>query len=597
MCGISGQYRFDGAPVDRDLVGRMSRRLSHRGPDGSGHYFGRKVGLGHRRLAVIDLEGGGQPMFDRGRSLYLVANNEIYNYQELRRELEAKGHGFETASDTEVILRLFMEEREQCFRRLEGMFALALWDEKDGALFLARDPFGIKPLYYYRDASVFIFASEMKALLEFPGLDRGLDLLALDRYFGSLALPEPRTIFRKVRKVPPGHFIKVRGDEVRLERFWEPRSGLATAPRRGRQTPAGELEEQLRERLERTVEVSLRSDVPVGLLLSGGVDSSAVAALAARVSGRRLHTFSASFGESAFDESAFSRLVSREVGSRHHEVLVTKGRATRIASRLAELMDEPFADSSSIPTYAVCELAGRHVKTVLSGEGADELFGGYPWHVVEAPPGRAWNSAALAEHPTRVIFKEGERDALYSRGWRREVSKLRRSESDAGGPEGHPPLSPLNRSLLEDLRTYLPSDILFKSDRVSMLHSVEVRVPFLNRQFAEFALGLPERMKVRGKRRKYLLKRAMSGLLPEVILERPKQGFGIPMDLWLWEKGRWRDMVYDTIFSRRTRERGQFDMQVLERLQHEHERLDNFHGYKLWTVYTFETWQRAFLDR
>jgi asparagine synthase (glutamine-hydrolysing) len=597
MCGINGQLRFDASPVDRNLVKRMTRRLAHRGPDGAGHYFGRKIGLGHRRLAIIDLEGGRQPMLDHDRSLCLVSNNEIYNYLELRRELEAKGYRFKTASDTEVILHLFKEERERSFRKLEGMFAFAIWDDAEEALYLARDPFGIKPLYYYQDSSVFIFASEMKALLEYPVLDCELDLAAIDRYLGSLALPEPRTVFRRVRKLPAGHFLKVRGGKLRLEQYWEPRFETPSLDGRGRKVSVNDLEDQLRDQLERTVKLSLRSDVPVGLLLSGGVDSSTVAAFASRESGKRLHTFSAAFSENEFNEASFSRLVSKGFGTRHHEVLVTKKRATRIASSLAELMDEPFADSSSIPTSAVCELASAYVKTVLSGEGADELFGGYSWHVTKAPAGRAWDAEAIAEHPARVVFAANDRNALYSKDWKNELRRLGSSAPPSVESAKLTGLSSLNRSLIEDFRIYLPSDILFKSDRMSMIHSLEVRVPFLNHRFAEFAIRLPEKMKVNGATRKYLLKRVMTGILPKAILERPKKGFAIPMDLWLWEKGHWREMIYDTIFSRRTRERGQFDMKILDRLQHEHERLENFHGYKLWTIYTFEMWQRAFLDR
>jgi asparagine synthase (glutamine-hydrolysing) len=597
MCGISGQLRFDGKPVDQALLKRMTRRLIHRGPDDVGHFFGRKIGLGNRRLAIIDLKGGHQPMFNEDRSLYLVSNNEIYNYTELRAELRVKGYTFGSSSDTEVLLYLFEEYKEQAFRRLEGMFACAIWDEASETLVLARDPFGIKPLYYYHDEAIFIFASELKALLEYPELDRELDLVAIDKYFGSLALPEPHSVFRKVGKLPAGHFLRVSGSKVQVRRYWSPQFKAQPASGRGAKLSESELEEGLRDQLKQTIEISLRSDVPVGLLLSGGVDSSSIAAFASRGSGRLLQTFSATFGEDEFNEAAFSSLVSKKLGTRHREVLVTKRRATRIAARLAELLDEPFADSSAIPTYAVCELASKYVKTVLSGEGADELFGGYPWHLNQPPPGRAWDALAIAEHPSRVIFAADERAILFSGWWKSELQKLRKNRSRSIEPPSLARLSPLNRSLLEDLRIYLPSDILFKSDRVSMIHSLEIRVPFLNQQFAEFAMRLPEKMKVNGERRKYLLKRAMAPTLPKSILERPKKGFSIPMDLWLWEKGEWREMIYDTIFSRSTREREQFDMKALERFQHEHERLERCHGYKLWAVYVFEMWQRNFLDR
>lgn len=585
--------RFDDRPADRALVKRMTRRLSHRGPDDVGYYFGRQVAFGHRRLAIIDLKSGQQPMFDNARSVCLVSNNEIYNHVELRRELEAKGCGFKSSSDTEVILHLFKEERERGFVKLEGMFAFAVWDDPSETLYLARDPFGIKPLYYYQNSKVFLFASEMKALLEYRELDRELDLEAIDGYFASLAIPEPRSVFRRVRKLPAGHFLKVRGGKVVIERYWEPRFATISQPRLSSEGSVKELEEQFRNQLRRSVRVSLRSDVPVGLLLSGGVDSSSIAAFASRESQKPLHTFSVAFDEDEFNESSFSRCVSEALGTRHHEVLVTKGRATRIATRLAELMDEPFADSSSIPMYAVCELASRYVKTVLSGEGADELFGGYPWHTLKAPRRRACDG----EHPSRLVLSENERGALYSSDFKSGLEKLCRRRSSHLVESHHTKrLSALNRSLLEDLRIYLPSDILFKSDRVSMIHSLEVRVPFLNREFADFATRLPDKMKVNGAIRKYLLKRAMKSILPRPITQRPKKGFSIPMDLWLWEKGKWRDMIYDTIFSRRTRERAQFEMKTLERFQHEHERLERFHGYKLWTVYVFEMWQRTFLD-
>jgi asparagine synthase (glutamine-hydrolysing) len=591
MCGISGQLRFDDLPVDQNLVRRMTRRLSHRGPDGAGHYFGSKIGMGHRRLAIIDLESGHQPMFNQDRSLCIVANNEIYNYLELKAELQAKGSRFKTTSDTEVILHLFQAVRERTFRKLEGMFALAIWDAAADTLFLARDPFGIKPLYYYHDSSVFLFASELKSLLEYSALNKELDLSAIDTYFGSLALPEPHSVFCKVKKLPAGHFAQVRRGRVRLQRYWEPRFGAVRKNGPGRSDSIRSLENQVRSELERTVKVSLRSDVPVGLLLSGGVDSSTITAFACRQT-NRLHTFSAAFSEDEFNEASFSRLVSKKFDTRHHEVLVTKRRATQIAARLVELIDEPFADSSAIPTYAVCELASARVKTVLSGEGADELFGGYPWHIASRSQS-SLDDRAIKDHPAKTIFSPEARAALYSQDWKSKLSKIGKKDLNSADSAN---LSTLNRFLLDDLRIYLPSDILFKSDRVSMLHSLEIRVPFLNRQFAEQAMKLPDKMKVNGPLRKYLLKRIMADVLPKAVIDRPKKGFAIPMDLWLWEKGAWREMIYDTVFSRRTRERGQFDMGTLERLQHEHERLERLHGYKLWTVFVFEMWQRAFLD-
>jgi asparagine synthase (glutamine-hydrolysing) len=567
MCGISGQLKLDATPVDRGLVRRMTRALAHRGPDDERFHFEGVVGLGHRRLSIIDAAGGAQPMTLPGpRTLRLVSNSEIYNYVELRSELVALGHQFVSRSDTEVILRLFAAEGEAGFLRLEGMFAIAIWDEAAQTLYLARDRFGVKPLYYCHDHSAFLFASELKALLQYRGLDRTLDRIAIDSYFGSLALPEPRTVFRNVHKLPPGHLLTVRQGRVKQSRYWNPASEMV------RKRPVARPAEELLEEIERSVRISLRSDVPVGVLLSGGLDSSTVTAMAARASGTRLHTFSAAFREGDFDEGHWARLVAKRFGTRHHEVLVTKSKATAIAQELVEHFDEPFADSSSIPMYAVCRAASQVVKTALSGEGADELFGGYPWH----------GSGPLDDHPARMIFTREERDELYARRWRRPARRL---------PPEHG-LSRLKRSLLEDLRTYLPSDILQKSDRVSMMHSLELRVPFLNHRLAGFALRLPDQLKVRGEVRKFLLRQVMKGMLPREVISRPKKGFSIPMDLWLWEKGPWRDMVYDTVFSGSLRRRGLFDLAVLRRMQREHDRLERLHGYRFWTLFMFENWQQ-----
>ncbi len=589
MCGFSGQLRLDGAPADRALVKRMTARLRHRGPDAGAHYFSRSIGLGHRRLAIIDSAGGGQPMLNDRRSLCVVSNSEIYNYLELRQDLGAAGRRFKTSSDTEVLLSALEHYGTKALDRLEGMFALALWNDVEETLVLARDPFGIKPLYYYADGGSLLFASELKSLLVYPRLDRELNLPAIDRYFGSLALPEPHSVFRRVHKLPAGHILTAGQGRVRLERYCAPPPVRGHGM--GRAASGDTPQQRLGEALQHTVQLTLRSDVPVGVLLSGGVDSSTVAALAVTHSPRRVHTFSATFGETQYDESQASRLVARHLGTRHHEVMVTRDQAARIAARLTQTIDEPFADSSAVPTFAVCELASAHVKTVLSGEGADELFAGYPWHLPLRDGSRA---ARIGEHPSATIFRHSERAGLYSPRWRRDMPVKRPSRrlTPLASRQG----SPLRRALLSDLAGYLPSDILFKSDRVSMTHSLEVRLPFLNRGFAEFVMALPDRLKIREGIQKYLLKRTAAKWLPRTVVTRPKQGFSIPIDLWLWQKGAWRDLVYDTVFSRRTRERDQFNLQLLERMQREHDHLEGLHGHRLWTVFIFEAWQRRFMD-
>lgn len=521
--------------------------------------------------------------------LTIVANNEVYNYRELREELAAGGDRFGTESDTEVILRLFAREGPRSVSRLEGMFAFAIWDADTHTLHLARDRFGVKPLYYTVDGGRVLFASEMRAILADPRVPRELDPMAIDGYFASLAIPEPRTALRRVCKLPAGHIMSVQRGRVAIEPYWRPAAAFRQSSQ-GTARPVARIQADLEAALIRSVTISLRSDVPVAVLLSGGLDSSTVAAIAAREAGTRLSTFSAAFEESAFDESNYARLVATRLGTDHHEVLVTRNRATDIAERLAGTIDEPFADASAVPTSAVCELAGRSVKVVLSGEGSDELFGVYPWHQAAA------RGRTRAEHPFRVVFTREERRHLYSPAFRRRIDTARLREGAGRPPRGRQGLSRLSRSLLADLLGYLPSDILFKSDRMSMQHSVELRVPYLNHALAAFVMGLPDAQKVRGTVGKFALRRLARPLLPTAVIARAKKGFAVPMDLWLWQKGRWRDLICDVVFSRRTRERGQIRMAPLEELRRRHDRIETMAGYRLWTVFMFEMWQRSFLD-
>jgi asparagine synthase (glutamine-hydrolysing) len=568
---------MDEGTVDRRLVRRMARRLAHRGPDDAGFYFDRAIGICHRRLSLIDPAGGAQPMLDERGTRCLAANNEIYNYLELRERLLRAGDRFRTESDTEVMLRALVRYGPRALDTFDGMFALAFWDRERESLLLARDPFGVKPLYYFEAGGSLFFASELKALLASPAIPCELDLDAMDGYLRTLAVPDPLTVLKGVRKVPAGHYLVVRHGRVTVDRYWLP---ALHSPPAGRTPRLAGAATELADRLRQSVAISLRSDVPVGVLLSGGLDSSTVTALAVQSSSRRLHTFSAGFAEAEFDESGAGRAVAKHFGTTHHEVSVTKALATRLALRLAKSLDEPFADSSSIPTLAVCELASRHVKAVLSGEGSDELFGGYPWHR-DLRAGRA-------EHPAHTVYRRAERQRVRRRhlappARRRPSTRMRGTTL-------------LQRALARDLTGYLPSDILFKSDRVSMLESLEVRVPYLNRCVAEYAMTLPDAWKIRGREQKLILRRVARPLVPPSVLNKRKQGFSIPMDLWLWQPGEWRDMVNDTIFSRRTAERDQFDMRELERLRVQHDRLERLNGYKLWTVFMFEMWQREFLD-
>ncbi|MGE0449284.1 MAG: asparagine synthase (glutamine-hydrolyzing) [Vicinamibacterales bacterium] len=601
MCGIAGQVVGDGSAVDGDLVRRMTRALAHRGPDGESVRLGPQHGLGHRRLSLIDLEGGGQPQANEDGTVWVVSNSEIYNYVELRRALVARGHRFATSSDTEVIVHLYEDLQERCVDPLVGMFAFAVWDMRRRVLLLARDRFGVKPLYYSVRGSELLFASEMRALLESPTLRRDLDYGALHQYFLHLTVPEPASILADVRKLPAGHVLVWRNGHADERAYWD-----VTAP-----TPEGDALdhalddafydaldeagaiERLDAALAESVDLSLRSDVPVGLFLSGGVDSSLLAWMASRNATAPLQTFSAAFEDHQSDERAFSRMVARACGTTHHEVEITLRDAVDILPALCGALDEPFADSSAIPTYLLARAARRQVKAVLTGEGADELFGGSPWHVGGA---RSADPYGLLNPPAKTIFTPDDLKAVYSDDLWDAVSRC-----EAPMPPGLDAKlarcpGRFEQGLCADLHVYLPSDLLMKTDRMTMLASLEARVPFLNHPFAELAWRLPSRFKVKDSVRKYILKKLGAGRLPEPVLSRPKQGFSIPMDLWLWRPGAFRDMVLDTLGDARTRARGQFDMTVVDTMVREHDRIERFHGYRLWTLFAFETWQRTFVD-
>jgi len=590
MCGIVGQLRFDDAGVDRSLVQRMASSLRYRGPDGSGFHFDRRIGLGHRRLALVDPKGPGQPIGSDDGSLWLTGNHEIYNYRELRKDLERQGHRFRTSGDAEVILRLFESIGVDAFSKLTGMFALALWDAKSETLYLARDPFGIKPLHYTRGTGgTFLFASEMRALLCDDAVGRSIDPLALDGYLRSLSVPEPRSILQSVSKVPAGHFLQVTRHATKAHRYFELEVGGG-----GKTGSEAELVEEFRLALDETVWQSLHADVEVGCFLSGGVDSSALLAASSRLYDRPIRTYSLGFDEPAFDERPYSRLVSEAFNSRHCEVRLSREKAVDIAERIVDHLDEPFADSSALPTFALAERAAQDLKAVLSGEGMDELCAGGIWHGPDFAPVSGDQDEAVLEDPRRAIFNTSALAGLYLGGlpgglqiepaakFKPETTVFAKSAED--------------RRLAFDLRTYLPSDLLVKMDRLPMASSLEVRVPFLNVPFARLLAGMDISMKIRDGTQKYLFKKMLKGVVPDAILDRPKQGFAIPLDIWLWQDGCFREMVHDVLGDSRTRQRGLFDNTVIQTMLDEHGRLERFHGYRLWTLFVFEMWQRRVQD-
>ena len=616
MCGIAGIFDLLGRPVTREDVASMCSAIVHRGPDDGGAHLGSAVGLGMRRLAIIDLTTGDQPISNEDGTVWVVFNGEIYNFRELRRELAGRGHRFRTTGDTEVIVHLYEERGPRMVDDLRGMFAFALWDERRQRLLLARDRLGIKPLYYALVDGRLLFASELKALLCAPGLGRQVNWKAFSRLLASLTTPPSESILAGVHKLEPAHVLTAaRSRASGCERYWDVRF----APIEGRSEEA--LVDELRGLLEESVRLHLVSDVPVGAFLSGGIDSSGVVAHMARSSPRQVKTFSIGFARGGLQRDrgrAAGRPDLRHRAPRAHP-RAGRRRGGRASSPVH--LDEPFGDSSAIPTYLVSKLAAEHVKVVLSGDGGDELFAGYDRYLVErrervfrhVPKGARRTLRALARRlPAAVrgrryashvslpdedryldavtMFGSSERDDLLRPElrdllarhdpWREERRLLARWRGDW--------LAPLQYL---DLTRYLPLDVLTKVDRMSMAHSLEVRVPLLDHRLVEFAATLPLPDRLRGRSTKYLLKRALTGLVPDSILQRPKRGFAIPLGRWF--QGPLRGFASDLLLSPRSFARDVFERPALERLLRGPS--DRDLGLKLWTVLSFELWCRAFL--
>jgi asparagine synthase (glutamine-hydrolysing) len=619
MCGICGLVSLEGAPVDPAVVEAMNATLVHRGPDSAGAFVEDSVALAARRLSIIDLEGGDQPVANEDGRIQVVQNGEIYNYRELRTRLERSGHTFSTHGDTEVLVHLYEERGPAFVEDLRGMFAIALWDRLERRLVLARDRFGIKPLYYRIAGGMLSFASELKALLRQPGVSRELDLDALEAYLAFNSIPAPLTIFREARKLPAGHLLIWQGEEPRLRRFARPRPVTAG---RERAEGAGELADELRERLRDSVRAHLVADVPVGVLLSGGIDSCALAALAAREGSYRVSTFSIGFEERSFNELERARQVAEMYGTDHHE-LVLRPDAVELLPRLAEVFDEPFADSSALPTYLVSELAADTVKVALSGEGGDELFGGYYTYVADTLAPRLGPVAAALRplvdvlpsssskvsfdykakrfaraahlpplerhHGWKEIFSPDARAALLD-GRRAQVDPLDIHRARYAETEGADELARLQDV---DIGIYLVDDLLVKTDRASMAHSLEARVPFCDQVVAELALALPRRMKVRGLSKKRLLRDAVATLLPREIVRGRKQGFSIPAAAWL--RGDLAPLARDMLSPDRVRAQGYFRPEAVTALLDRHLARREDLSRQIWGLLMFSLWHDRYM--
>ncbi|EXI77234.1 MAG: Asparagine synthetase [glutamine-hydrolyzing] 1 [Candidatus Accumulibacter appositus] len=630
MCGITGIFDTRGRrDIDRRVLSRMNESQHHRGPDEGGLHLEPGVGLGHRRLSIIDLSTGQQPLYNEDQSVCVVFNGEIYNYQQLIPQLQALGHVFHTRSDTEVIVHAWEAWGEDCVQRFRGMFAFALWDRNRETLFLARDRLAVKPLYYaLLPDGCFLFGSELKSLLAHGGLARDIDPLAVEEYFALGYVAEPRTIFRQARKLPPAHMLSVRRGQALAEpkAYWDVRFSL--------DQPV-DLEEactQLNDKLRESISLRMISEVPLGAFLSGGVDSSAVVALMAGLSDEPVNTCSIAFDDPAFNEAAFARQVADRYRTNHHCELVASDDFDLIDT-LARLYDEPYADSSAIPTYRVCQLARKHVTVALSGDGGDETFGGYRryrMHLMEerlrsALPhsvrrrvfgvlGRVYPKADWAPRMFRAkttfegmartsveayfhsvsILRGPMRTQLFSERFRHELAgytaeDVFRSHAAKAGTD-----DPLALIQYLDLKTYLVGDINTKVDRASMAHSLEVREPLMDHELVEWMATLSSSLKVRGQEGKFLLKKAFEPSLPQDILYRPKMGFAVPLARWF--RGPLRERVREAVLGSRLAETGWFNQKYLQHLVDAHQSGARDYSSPLWTVLMFEAFLRNVLD-
>jgi len=621
VCGIAGIVSV-GHP-DPALVHRMCDVLAHRGPDGAGYYRGEHVALGMRRLAIIDVPGGQQPVYNEDRTVVAVFNGEIYNFRELRAELRRRGHRLATGSDSECLVHLYEEHGDALVGRLRGMFAFAIWDSKRQRLLLARDRVGKKPLYWRCDGGSLLFGSELKALAADPGFRRRIDPVALHHYLTYQYVPAPWSIYEGAEKLSPGHTLTWQAGNIEIRRYWR----LDCAERQVTSVP--EAAERLRELLLEATRIRMISERPLGAFLSGGVDSSAVVAAMARSTAEPVKTFSIGFEDGRLDERRYARMLAARYGTDHHEFVVTSS-ALDLLPTLAWHFDEPFADSSAIPTFYVSQLSSQHVTVVLTGDGGDESFGGYERYLAMAALGRipvpAPARLGLRRLGSRLQLAGGQRsrvgrlgralDAagqprsrryaefmsyftpeqkarLYTDEWREQLAGIdsyllvRNAFAASSAP------SDLGRIMDVDINTYLPGDLLVKVDIATMACSLEARCPFLDHHLMEWAAGLPARLKVRRGTTKFLLKKAVAPWLPPELISRRKQGFGVPMATWL--RTEFRELARDVLTDATARSRGLFRPEVVESMLADHDQGQD-HTRCLWALIQFELWHRAFVD-
>jgi len=622
MCGIAGWFDIRGErPPDRDVVKAMTDAIRHRGPDGDGFFFAPGIGFGHRRLAVIDLVSGDQPMFSRDGNVCIIYNGEIYNFRTLRQELVEKGHHFSTQSDTEVIIASWKEWGSDCVNHLTGMFAIALWDQTTRSLFLARDRLGEKPLYYsVLPDQTLIFGSELKALVAHPGVRREIDVCAIEEFFALGYIAEPRTIYTSVKKLPAGFtLLSRRGQSIEIKSYWDPRPA---------EIPSSELaclEDSLIERLGAIVKSQLVADVPVGAFLSGGVDSSGTMALMARACANSITAFTIGFDDASYDETVHARKVATRYHA-HHIIGRMNGSESDLVERLPGIFDEPFGDSSALPAYRLMQLARKNVTVALSGDGGDELFAGYrryAFHgreeslrrilpdsfrepvfgfIADLYPQMDWAPRFMrARHTFRElslnsamgyfwnlsVVDDDQRRHLFSASLQIKLNGYHASEVLGRYSKNAPTDDPITQAQYVDLKTWLPGDILTKVDRTAMACSLEVRVPMLDHSFVDWALGIPLACRQAGGEGKILLKRAFEKLVPKEVLYRPKQGFSVPLAAWF--RGELGEHFRAKLHSKTNFASADFlNVRAVDQLISQHQSGRHDHSRTLWLIWMFE---------
>jgi asparagine synthase (glutamine-hydrolysing) len=629
MCGICGKlYHSRDRTVDGELLRSMASVINHRGPDDEGIYVKNNVGLAHKRLSILDLSPAGhQPMNNEDGSIWIVFNGEIYNFLDLREELQKKGHTFRSRTDTETIIHLYEEKGVECVHDLRGMFAFAIWDENKKRLFCARDRAGKKPFVYAHTEDGLVFASEIKSLLRDPALKRNLDYSAIHHYLTYQYVPSPLSIFKDIKKLPPAHVLIYEGGDLTIKRYWS-----LSYQKKLHLSSVGEYGEQFRDLFQEAVKIRLRSDVPLGAFLSGGIDSSLVVAVMSRLMNQPVKTFSIGFEEEGYDEVAFARIIAEKYETDHHEFTV-KPDAVSILPQLVWHYNEPFADSSAIPTYYVSKMTRDFVTVALNGDGGDESFAGYERYVADkladyyrrVPPfireGIIRRAVDTLPHSTnrRNFFRRLKRfvKGISEPPERRYVRWICFFDNEMKGDLYTPSFKDLNReldsvdltvkwyeradaeqfldrTLFVDVMSYLPEDLLVKVDIASMAHSLEARSPFLDHKVMEFAALLPPNLKLRGMETKFLLKDTLSDIVPQEILQRKKMGFGVPLDVWF--RNDLKEMAYDVLLDQKSIERGYFRKEYVLQMLDDHVSKRYDHSYRIWALLFLELWHRMFID-